>query len=166
MPGRTDNAVKNFFYSAVRRVFTKVNMYLGRQRNQKEFKSIREFETDFLSKLMAVVDGNYSKKIRLTNDDAVLLARRILENVAVLSINHEEMDEGEEANEKMGEMVRIMHDFRKSCKKRKQRKNELGKEDMIDSEEEPVSSKSITESSQSYSSDHLPSSHREGCMKD
>ena len=43
LPGRTDNAVKNFFYSAVRRVFTKVNMYLGRQRNQKEFKSIREF---------------------------------------------------------------------------------------------------------------------------
>lgn len=76
-------------------------MYLGRQRNQKEFKSIREFETDFLSKLMAVVDGNYSKKIRLTNDDAVLLARRILENVAVLSINHEEMDESEESNDKM-----------------------------------------------------------------
>lgn len=35
LPGRTDNAVKNFFYSAVRRVFTKVNMYLGKQKSQK-----------------------------------------------------------------------------------------------------------------------------------
>lgn len=44
------------------------------------------------------------------------------------------MEDNEEANAKMTEMVRIMHDFRKSCKKRKQRKNELGKEDMVDSE--------------------------------
>lgn len=86
--------------------------------------------------------------------------------MAVLSINHEEMEGSEEANDKMSEMVRIMHDFRKSCKKRKQRKNELGKEDMIDSEEEPVSSKSITESSQSYCSDQLPSRHRSECMLD
>jgi hypothetical protein len=43
LPGRTDNAVKNFFYSAVRRVFTKVNIYLSKQRNLKEFKSIRDF---------------------------------------------------------------------------------------------------------------------------
>lgn len=86
--------------------------------------------------------------------------------MAVLSINHEEMEDSEEANGKMTEMVRIMHDFRKSCKKRKQRKNELGKEDMVDSEEEPVSSKSITESSQSYCSDQLSSRHGAERMQD
>lgn len=93
LPGRTDNAVKNFFYSAVRRVFTKVNMFLCKQRSIKEFKSIREFQTDFLSKLMAVVDGNYSKKIRLTNEDAIQTAKQVLANVAVLSISHDENDE-------------------------------------------------------------------------
>lgn len=38
---------------------------------------------------MAVVDGNYSKKIRLTSDDAIVTAKKVLANVAVLSINHE-----------------------------------------------------------------------------
>jgi hypothetical protein len=39
---------------------------------------------------MAVVDGNYSKKIRLTSNDAILLAKQILQNVTVLSITHDD----------------------------------------------------------------------------
>jgi hypothetical protein len=35
LPGRTDNAVKNFFYSSVRRVLTKINMYMAKQRVRK-----------------------------------------------------------------------------------------------------------------------------------
>ena len=35
LPGRTDNGVKNFFYSSVRRVLTKLNVYLGRQKDRK-----------------------------------------------------------------------------------------------------------------------------------
>jgi hypothetical protein len=42
---------------------------------------------------MAVVDGNYSKKIRLTNEDAIQTAKQVLANVAVLSISHDENDE-------------------------------------------------------------------------
>lgn len=42
---------------------------------------------------MAVVDGNYSKKIRLTNEDAIHTAKQVLANVAVLSISHDEVDE-------------------------------------------------------------------------
>ena len=77
---------------------------------------------------MAVVDGNYSKKIRLTNDDAILLAKQILSNLAVLSIHHEDNEESSMHEENLSEMVRIMHDFRKCCKKRKQRKNEFEKD--------------------------------------
>ena len=33
IPGRTDNAVKNFFYAAIRRVFTRVNSYLCHRRH-------------------------------------------------------------------------------------------------------------------------------------
>lgn len=42
---------------------------------------------------MAVVDGNYSKKIRLTNGDAIQTAKQVLANVAVLSISHDENEE-------------------------------------------------------------------------
>ena len=71
LPGRTDNAVKNFFYSSVRRVLTKLNTYLTKQKSRKEFKIIRIFEADYLSKLMAVVDGHYDKRMRLSGPDAV-----------------------------------------------------------------------------------------------
>lgn len=43
LPGRTDNGVKNFFYSSARRVLTKINVYLAKQRYRKEFKTIRQF---------------------------------------------------------------------------------------------------------------------------
>lgn len=72
---------------------------------------------------MAVVDGNYSKKIRLTHDDAILTAREVLANVAVLSINHDDSNDSISEESKLKDMVKIMHDFRKSCKKRKQKKN-------------------------------------------
>ena len=71
LPGRTDNAVKNFFYSSVRRVLTKLNSYLSKQKARKEFKIIRIFEADYLSKLMAVVDGHYDKRMRLSGPDAI-----------------------------------------------------------------------------------------------
>ena len=59
IPGRSDNAVKNFFYSSVRRVFAKINLYMAKQRVRKTFKTIKYFESDYMSKLMAVVDGKY-----------------------------------------------------------------------------------------------------------
>lgn len=78
LPGRSSNAVKNYFYCTIRRVFTKINLILVKNRACQEFKFIREFESDFISKLMAVVDGNFAKKIRLVNDDAADSAKNIL----------------------------------------------------------------------------------------
>ena len=69
LPGRTDNAVKNYFYSYLRRILTKINGYLLQQKHRKEFRNMREFEADFLSKLMAVVDGSHGRKMRLTGED-------------------------------------------------------------------------------------------------
>lgn len=87
LPGRSSNAVKNYFYCTIRRVFTKINLILVKHRGQQEFKFIREFQSDFISKLMAVVDGNFSKKIRLVNDEAADSAKNILERIAKLSVS-------------------------------------------------------------------------------
>jgi len=32
LPGRTDNAAKNYFYSKIRRVLTKINSYLAKHK--------------------------------------------------------------------------------------------------------------------------------------
>ena len=85
LPGRSSNAVKNYFYSTVRRVFTRVNLYLSSKKSQLPFRSMREFESQFLSKLMAVVDGNFSKKIRLTSEEAPAIAKKILQKVWLLT---------------------------------------------------------------------------------
>ena len=85
IPERTDNAVKNYFYSTVRRVFTRVNLYLSSKKSQLPFRSMRDFESQFLSKLMAVVDGNFSKKIRLTSEEAPAIAKKILQKVWLLT---------------------------------------------------------------------------------
>jgi hypothetical protein len=42
---------------------------------------------------MAVVDGKFTKKIRLTTEDAIHTAKKVLANVAVLSISHDENEE-------------------------------------------------------------------------
>lgn len=75
MPGRTDNSVKNFFYSSVRRVLAKISMYLAKQRHRKEFKTVRQFESEYISKLMSVVDGHYEKRLRLTSPETFNLAK-------------------------------------------------------------------------------------------
>lgn len=84
LPGRTDNAVKNYFYSSVRRVLTKLNIYLSKHKNRKEFKIIRQFESDYLSKLMAVVDGHFDKRVRLTGPEIIQIAKDILAGIAKL----------------------------------------------------------------------------------
>jgi hypothetical protein len=92
LPGRTDNAVKNFFYSSVRRVLTKLNLYLSKQKNRKEFKIIRQFEADYLSKLMAVVDGHYDKKMRLSGEGTQELSRNILAEITNLVSVEQRLD--------------------------------------------------------------------------
>ena len=84
LPGRTDNAVKNIFYSSVRRILTKLNMYLAQHKNRKQFKIIRQFEADYLSKLMAVVDGHYDKRMRLSAPGTEELAKNILAAITKL----------------------------------------------------------------------------------
>jgi hypothetical protein len=41
LPGRTDNNIKNYFYSALRKSLRKVNSYLSAHKKEIKFKNIK-----------------------------------------------------------------------------------------------------------------------------
>lgn len=73
---------------------------------------------------MAVVDGNFDKKVRLVSSDTVGLAKGILAHIANL-INHlSELTSLDHPDESLDELVQKMHEFRRNCKKRKQKRRD------------------------------------------
>ena len=68
---------------------------------------------------MAVVDGNYSKKMRISGDEVVGVARRVVSRLTSL-LPKVDNQENYHADEEMDELVLDMQHFRKNCKKRKQ----------------------------------------------
>lgn len=80
---------------------------------------------------MAVVDGNFDKKVRLVSSDTVGLAKGtashhsgILAHIANL-INHlSELTSLDDPDESLDELVQKMHEFRRNCKKRKQKRRD------------------------------------------
>ena len=66
MNGRTDNCVKNKFYSALRKGMRKINKYivnLKRKLSQNKNVCIKEFKDVVLTKLIVVADKKYDDKL-------------------------------------------------------------------------------------------------------
>ena len=78
LPGRTDNSIKNFFYSTLRKALRKVNCYVVCHRKEPFFKNIKEFKNCVLSKLLAVSEGRHEGKMYLKTDNVFKGARGIL----------------------------------------------------------------------------------------
>ena len=53
LPGRTDNAIKNFFYAALRKGLRSLNLYNAEIRSQRRYKV---FKQDLIDKLLSVHD--------------------------------------------------------------------------------------------------------------
>lgn len=68
---------------------------------------------------MAVVDGHFDKRVRLTSPEVVSLAKRILEQISGF-VSKEYLINLEVPEGQIDELLLMMQDFRKNCKKRKQ----------------------------------------------
>lgn len=71
MPGRTDNNIKNFFYSALRRSLRHINRYLASMRCK--FK-LKPFKNIILTKILTINDEKYRQKLDIKNDKAMDIA--------------------------------------------------------------------------------------------
>ena len=66
MNGRTDNCVKNKFYSALRKGMRKINKYIVNLKRKLAINKnicIKEFKDVVLTKLIAVADKKYKEKL-------------------------------------------------------------------------------------------------------
>lgn len=65
LEGRTDNCVKNHFYSTLRKAFRRLNK-LAAENKQKQ--GIKELKPVMLSKLVAAAEDKYDKKLKLSEE--------------------------------------------------------------------------------------------------
>lgn len=136
MSGRTDNNVKNFFYSSLRRALRQINVYISQYKKKS---NIKPFKPIILTKVLNINDEKYKSKLDIKTDQAVDLAQKIKDMLGKLSQRNDE-DLSEEQIQFRGEIVQNLQDFNKCCKKRKEKKKtdkgeENYGEDLIEEED-------------------------------
>jgi hypothetical protein len=76
LPGRTDNNIKNYFYSTLRKALRKVNTYVQMHKRENHYRNIKEFKQQTLSKILSVAEKKYENKINLRNEGVEYDAQR------------------------------------------------------------------------------------------
>lgn len=74
MPGRTDNNIKNFFYSSLRRAIRQINQYVAMYKKKS---NIKPFKQTILTKILNINDEKYRDKLDIKKMEAVTLANGI-----------------------------------------------------------------------------------------
>ena len=87
MSGRTDNNVKNFFYSSLRRALRQINVYLSQYKKKS---NIKPFKPIILTKVLNINDEKYKSKLDIKTDQAVDLAQKIKDMLGKLSQRNDE----------------------------------------------------------------------------
>ena len=64
LKGRTDNQVKNHFYSTIRKAFRRLNRHISSSKSQKELKTV------VLTKLLTASEDKFDNKLKL-NDNVI-----------------------------------------------------------------------------------------------
>ena len=67
MPGRTDNNIKNFFYSSLRRAIRQTNLYVSQYKKKS---NIKPFKQTILTKILNISDEKYRDKLDIKKDSA------------------------------------------------------------------------------------------------
>jgi hypothetical protein len=112
LKGRTDNCVKNHFYSTLRRGMRIINNFIHLHRRKD---AIKEFKPDVLTKILIVADGDPDQKLNAKNN-AVLLSRTIKLLLIEVSLSE---DENTFDHITLNKVIQLVMEFNKNCKKRK-----------------------------------------------
>ena len=65
MPGRTDNNVKNYFYSSLRRALRQINHFVSQYKKKS---NIKPFKPIILTKVLNINDEKYKSKLDIKTD--------------------------------------------------------------------------------------------------
>ena len=82
LPGRTDNNVKNFFYSSLRRALRKVNQYVA---EYKKKSNIKPFKPTLITKILSICDPDTRVRLSVKNEVAVKIAQGRIIKIQKLS---------------------------------------------------------------------------------
>ncbi len=63
MAGRSDNNIKNYFYSTLRKALRRVNNHVAFNKQVQLFKNMKAFQSGTLNKILAVAENKAHKKI-------------------------------------------------------------------------------------------------------
>ena len=78
LPGRTDNNIKNYFYSSLRKALRQANAYVAAHKREQRYRNVKEFKPQTLSKILAVAESKYEQKINLKSFRVINDAKRKL----------------------------------------------------------------------------------------
>ncbi len=63
IPGRSDNNIKNYFYSTLRKAIRRVNNYVAFHKRSVAYKNLKAFQSNTLNKILTVAQNRADKKI-------------------------------------------------------------------------------------------------------
>ena len=110
LKGRTDNCVKNHFYSTLRKSFRKLNRYIQDSKPE----GLKELKAVALTKVLAAAEDKFDKKLKLRNE-VIDKSIELKNNLIDFAYNEKE------DRTKMNNMIRELHDFTKSWKRKKKK---------------------------------------------
>jgi hypothetical protein len=74
LPGRSDNNIKNYFYSCLRKALRKVNNFVYNHKRVERYKNIKPFQKNTLSKILNVAEKKAEHKLLIAKKEAPELA--------------------------------------------------------------------------------------------
>lgn len=83
LPGRTDNNIKNFFYSSLRRALRQINSYVGKYKKKS---NIKPFKQLMITKILTIKDEKYKVKLDIKTQEAAEVAQKLKIMLGKLSL--------------------------------------------------------------------------------